>query len=104
MQLTIDETDRRREKQIEYNTANNITPSQIKKSIENTLAKNTVNSYKYDPTSKMAAEEELAYLTKPQIEKRIREKRKQMEDAAKALDFIIAAQLRDEIKILKTKL
>jgi len=104
MQLTIDETDRRREKQIEYNTANNITPSQIKKSIENTLAKNTVNSYKYDPTSNMAAEEELAYLTKPQIEKRIREKRKQMEGAAKALDFIIAAQLRDEIKILKTKL
>ncbi len=104
MQLTIDETDRRREKQIAYNTANNITPTQITKSIENTLAKNTGSSYYYDTAANMAAEEELAYLTKPEIEKRIREKRKQMEEAAKALDFIIAAKLRDEIKLLKEKL
>ena len=103
MQLTIDETDRRREKQIAYNTANNITPTQITKSIENTLAKNTGSSYYYDTAANMAAEEELAYLTKPEIEKRIREKRKQMEEAAKALDFIIAAKLRDEIKTLKEK-
>ena len=52
----------------------------------------------------MAAEEELDYLSKPDIEKRVREKRKHMEAAAKALDFIIAAQLRDEIKMLKQKL
>ena len=103
MQLTIDETDRRREKQIAYNTANNITPTQIKKSIENTLAKNTVSSYHYDNSLNMAAEEELAYLSKEEIEKRIREKRKQMEAAAKALDFIVAAKLRDEIKFLKEK-
>ncbi|SNR38645.1 excinuclease ABC subunit UvrB [Lutibacter flavus] len=104
MQLTIDETERRREKQIAYNTANNITPTQIKKSIENTLAKNTVSSYHYDNSIDMAAEEELAYLSKDEIEKRIREKRKQMEAAAKALDFIVAAKLRDEIKLLKEKI
>ncbi|WP_456422911.1 helicase-related protein, partial [Lutibacter sp.] len=104
MQLTIDETNRRREKQIAYNSTNNITPTQIKKSIENTLAKNTGASYRYDTTSNMAAEEELAYLTKSEIEKRIRIKRKQMEEAAKELDFILAAKLRDEIKTLKEKI
>ena len=103
MQLTIDETTRRREKQVAYNTKHNITPTQIKKSIENTLAKNTVTSYHYDNGANMAAEEELNYLSKTEIEKRIREKRKQMETAAKALDFIAAAQLRDEIKALKEK-
>jgi len=104
MQLTIDETDRRREKQIAYNTANNITPTQIKKSIENILAQNTESSYNFDATADMAAEEELNYLSKDKIEKRIREKQKQMETAAKALDFLIAAKLRDEIKVLRGKL
>jgi len=104
MQLTMDETSRRREKQIAYNTANNITPTQIIKSIENTLAKNTVSSYHYDNSADMAAEDELNYLSKTEIEKRIREKRKQMEEAAKALDFIVAAKLRDEIKVLKEKI
>ena len=104
MQLTIDETIRRREKQIAYNLANNITPTQIKKSIENTLAKNTISSYHYDNSVNKAAEESLSYLSKSDIEKRIRDKRKQMEEAAKVLDFIAAAQLRDEIKHLKEKI
>ncbi len=104
MQLTIDETTRRREKQITYNTEHNITPTQIKKSIENTLAKNTVSSYHYDNATNLAAEKELDYLSKTEIEKHIRAKRKQMETAAKALDFIAAAQLRDEIKLLKEKI
>ena len=51
-----------------------------------------------------AAEEAAAYMTKPQIEKKIREARKLMEQAAKELDFIKAAQLRDEIKMLQAKL
>lgn len=104
MQLTIDETNRRREKQIAYNTANNITPTQINKKIDNTLSKSAITSYHYDNATQKAAEQDLEYLPKSEIEKRIREKRKAMEEAAKSLDFIVAAQLRDEIKILKENL
>ena len=104
MQLTMDETNRRREKQIEYNTENNIIPTQIKRSLDNSLIKSNISSFHYDSSANKAAEEDLEYLTKPQIEKRIRDKRKAMEAAAKALDFLVAAQLRDEIKVLKEKL
>ncbi|MFT7898377.1 excinuclease ABC subunit UvrB [Tenacibaculum ascidiaceicola] len=104
MQLTIDETNRRREKQINYNTAHGITPTQINKKIDNTLSKNTITSYHYDNATQKAAEQELEYLPKQEIEKRIRNKRKQMEEAAKALDFLVAAQLRDEIEVLKENL
>lgn len=104
MQLTLDETNRRREKQIAYNTAHNITPTQINKKIDDTLTKKAVSSYQYDNALQKAAEQDLEYLPKSEIEKRIREKRKEMEIAAKALDFIVAAQLRDEIKVLKDNL
>ncbi|MFD2565728.1 excinuclease ABC subunit UvrB [Pseudotenacibaculum haliotis] len=104
MQLTIDETNRRREKQIAYNTANNITPKQINKKIDETLSRQAVASYQYNTATQKVAEQDLEYLPKSEIEKRIRDKRKQMEEAAKALDFIVAAQLRDEIKVLKEKL
>jgi excinuclease ABC subunit B len=104
MQLTIDETNRRREKQITYNTAHNITPTQINKKIDDALTKKAVSSYQYNNALQKAAEQDLEYLPKSEIEKRIREKRKEMEVAAKALDFIVAAQLRDEIKVLKEKL
>ena len=104
MQKTIDETERRREKQIAYNTANNITPKQINKKIDNTLSKSAISSYHYDNATQKAAEQDLEYLPKSEIEKRIRSKRKQMEEAAKALDFIVAAQLRDEIAVLKENL
>ena len=104
MQLTIDETNKRREKQISYNKKNNITPTQINKKIDDTLSRKAVASYQYNAAIKEAAEQDLQYLPKSEIEKRIREKRKQMEEAAKALDFIIAAQLRDEIIILKKQL
>ncbi|CAA0203323.1 excinulease of nucleotide excision repair, DNA damage recognition component [Tenacibaculum maritimum] len=101
MQRTIDETERRREKQIRYNTNNGITPKQINKKIDTTLSKNAVTSYHYDNAQQKVAEQELEYLPKETIEKRIRQKRKQMEAAAKELDFLVAAQLRDEIKVLK---
>jgi excinuclease ABC subunit B len=104
MQQTIDETNRRREKQIAYNTEHGITPTQINKKIDDTLSRQAVASYQYNTAVQKAAEQDLQYLPKEEIEKRIRERRKQMEAAAKALDFIVAAQLRDEIKVLKEQL
>jgi excinuclease ABC subunit B len=103
MQLTIDETNRRREKQIAYNTANNITPTQIIKNIENSLVKAKAE-YTIGHQLKSVAEEDMDYWSKTDFEKKIREYRKLMEDAAKALDFISAAQYRDQIKILQQKL
>ena len=104
MQLTIDETNRRREKQIAYNTENNITPTQIIKSIENIMGQNTASTYNFENLANIAAEEKMDYMTKAELENSIREKRKQMEEAAKALDFIAAAKLRDTIKKLKERI
>ena len=104
MQKTIDETNYRREKQVAYNLANKIPPKPINKSLDNALAKNSISTYKYELDAKKAAEPESEYLTKPQLEKKIRDKRKQMEEAAKALDFMEAAKFRDEIEIYKKKL
>ena len=104
MQLTIDETNRRREKQIVYNTENNITPTQIIKSIENIMGQNTASTYNFENLANIAAEEKMDYMTKAELENSIREKRKQMEEAAKALDFIAAAKLRDTIKKLKERI
>ncbi len=104
MQKTIDETVYRRQKQIDYNTKHNIIPKALNKSLDNALSKNSVSTYSYELEAAKAAEPESEYLTKPQLEKKIREKRKLMESAAKALDFIIAAKLRDEIKAYQNKL
>ncbi|MWW25441.1 MULTISPECIES: excinuclease ABC subunit UvrB [Algibacter] len=104
MQKTMDETDYRREKQIAYNTKFNITPTALNKSLDNVLTKNSVSTYSYELEAAKAAEPESEYLTKGELEKKIREKRKLMEEAAKALDFLVAAKLRDEIKASQDKL
>ena len=104
MQRTLDETAYRREKQTNFNTRNNLVPKALNKAIENHLGKATPTNYTQEIINKKAAEAETEYLSKPEIEKRIREKRKAMEKAAKDLDFMQAAQLRDEIKALQEKM
>ena len=101
MDKTITETSYRRKKQEKFNIENDIIPKQMDKSFINTFEKDVqiVNSSYED------FEEELkAYQTRNEIEKRIKELRKQMEDVAKKLDFLSAADLRDKIELLKKKL
>ena len=104
MQKTMDETTYRREKQTRYNTENNLEPKALNKSLGSALSGNSVSTGYYEKEALKAAEPESLYLSKPEIEKKIREFRKQMEKAAKDLDFMQAAKLRDEIKALQDKL
>jgi excinuclease ABC subunit B len=109
MQKTIDETSRRREKQIAYNIQHGITPTTIIKSKEQIFAQGSVLDVKgYDPSNpysvaadegivNLAAEDQADYSTIPQIEKGIVKIRKEMEKAAKDMDFMEAARLRDEM-------
>src|SRR4051812_37505955 len=113
MQKTIDETNRRREKQVAYNIKYNITPKTIYKSIQQVMAQTSVLDIKgYDPDSPFAveeiptraAEDDAEYTTIPQIEKAITKTKKEMEKAARDLDFMEAARLRDEMFSLQKKL
>jgi len=101
MQLTIDETTRRREKQIAYNLKKGITPKAIKKNLDNLMSQKQVKSYIYEQDlTAHVAEDKALYQTKENIEKQIRALRKKMEIAAQALDFIQAAHCRDRIAAL----
>ena len=116
MQKTIDETGRRREKQIAYNIKHQITPKTIIKSKEQVFAQTSVLDIKgYDPRDPhallpgqdlvtVAAEEQQSYQTIPQLEKAIGQIKKQMEHAARDLDFMEAARLRDEMFAMQRKL
>jgi excinuclease ABC subunit B len=107
MQKTMDETERRRDKQIAYNIEHNITPATVKKSKEQIFAQTSVLDIKgFDENSRLAAvpdehasnlaaEEQSDYITIPQMEKHITKLKKSMEKAAKDLDFMEAARLRD---------
>ena len=104
MQKTIDETLYRRDKQKKYNLKNNLTPKALNKSLDNALSKNSVATYAHELSDRKADEAKNRYLSKEEVEKKIRESRRAMEDAAKDLDFIEAARLRDEIKSLQNLL
>lgn len=103
MQRTIDDTNYRREKQMNYNKTHNITPQPLHKKIENSLSKSPITEFHYDPSFKerTAAEAQSVYLSAKELEKKIKETRKLMEVAAKELDFVKAAQYRDELKKLQ---
>jgi len=104
MQKTIDETNYRRDKQMAYNKKHKLTPTALNKSLDSSLAKNSVATHAQELEARKVAEEVNRYLTKPEVEKKIREVRKAMEQAAKSLDFIEAAKYRDEIKSLQEQL
>jgi excinuclease ABC subunit B len=116
MQKTMDETTRRREKQVAHNIQHNIVPTTVKKSTEQIMAQGSVLDVKgYDPSKpysiqpeedivNIAAEDGEVYKTIPQMEKAIAKTKKQMEKAAKDLDFMEAARLRDVMFALQKEL
>jgi excinuclease ABC subunit B len=113
MQKTIDETNRRREKQIAYNIQNNITPRTITKSIEQIMGQTSVldikgttaSPYAIDESaSTIAAEDQVEYKTIPQMQKAIGQIKRTMEKAARDMDFMEAARLRDEMFRLQKEL
>ncbi|MDG1930548.1 MAG: helicase-related protein, partial [Flavobacteriaceae bacterium] len=100
MKKTIDETQYRREKQMAYNDRHNITPQALNKALEETFDRSTVAE---DYIKKEAAEP-IEYLTKEQLQARVRQTRKNMEKAAMDMDFIQAAHFRDEIERFQNQL
>ena len=104
MQKTIDETNYRREKQVAYNTLHGQEPKALVKSLGSALGSNSLSTKYFEDKIAKAAEPESLYLSKPEIEKKIRDTRKAMEKAAKELDFMQAAKLRDEIKSLQERI
>jgi excinuclease ABC subunit B len=117
MQRTIDETNRRREKQIKYNTEHNITPTTVVKSIEQVMAQGsvldikgyTLNNMNVRTTDEInvlseSTEKYSEYKTIPQLEKAIKDTKKQMDKFAKAMDFMEAAKTRDEMFLLEAQL
>jgi excinuclease ABC subunit B len=112
MQKTIDETNRRREIQIAYNQKHGITPTQLVKSMESIMGQTSVagtqakkgKAYAGSTGADVAADPVVQYMSKDQIEKAIKQTRKKMEEVVKELDFIQAAQYRDELYSLENLL
>ncbi|MEC3878246.1 excinuclease ABC subunit UvrB [Parapedobacter sp. 10938] len=110
MRVTIDETNRRREKQIRYNEEHGITPRTVGKSREAILEQTSVADFKSgdvkiyvepDPKSSIAADPLIQYMSKPQLQQAVDKVRKDMNKAAKEMDFLQAAKLRDELFALE---
>jgi excinuclease ABC subunit B len=112
MQKTIEETDRRREKQLKYNEENNITPRQIVKSAQAILGQTAVvdmagkisRAYIEKEYTDAAADPVVSYMNEDQLRKAIDRARRSMEAAVKELDFIAAAKYRDEVFALEERL
>lgn len=111
MQNTIDETERRREVQIAYNLKHGITPQALNKKKDSILSQTKVAdgskqaiNYQQEERVAMAAENETKYFSKSDLEKSIKKTRKAMENAAKEMDFIEAARLRDQMFELDAQL
>jgi len=111
MKQTIDETERRREKQIKFNTDNGLVPTALNKSREAIMSQTSVagsmkRRAKYDVQGDMnqAAEAGIEYLSKDELKKRLGQTRVFMEQAAKELDFLEAARLRDEMKTIEQQI
>jgi excinuclease ABC subunit B len=94
MQKTMDETNYRREKQLAFNKKHGISPTPLNKSVDQVFGYETEKA----EDIQYAAEPDMEYLTADQVQKLIRETRKAMETAAKELDFVEAARLRDRMK------
>lgn len=109
MQKTIDETNRRREKQLKYNIDNNITPTQIFKTAKDSLVNRNNKEYYIEPNYQAVADPVVEYMSVEEIKKSIKNLKKQMFEASDKLDFVEAARLRDEmymyekVYIAKTK-
>ncbi|MDR3226358.1 MAG: UvrB/UvrC motif-containing protein, partial [Prevotellaceae bacterium] len=104
MQKTIDETNRRREKQLKYNEENGISPQQIRKSNKGIFTNQPINveygAY-VEPAEGLVADPVVEYMSKPEIHNAIAQAKQQMEDAAKKLDYTEAIRHRDEMYALQ---
>ena len=110
MRVTIEETNRRREKQVAYNTKHGITPRTVGKSREAIIEQTSVMDFKggvqktyieKEMTDNLAADPIVQYMTKPELQKSIDKTKKEMALAAKEMDFLLAAKLRDEMFALE---
>jgi excinuclease ABC subunit B len=110
MRVTIDETNRRREKQKAYNIEHGITPRTVGKSREAIIEQTSVMDFKggvqkayieKEMTDSLAADPIVQYMTKPELQKSIDKTKKEMALAAKEMDFLMAAKMRDEMYALE---